>query len=231
MIFIHPSDTAMPPNLNFGPCKHAPSHPHHPHWPFPPQVVEEFPFDTCRAITSIIHSGILLRCPNVRFLFSHNGGAFPYLADRIGSQHLDNVITTANSGLTLRDLLRKSNVYFDTSISSPMQYPLIQDLGIPSERLLYATDYPYTMRFDNETYLAGYEAPMKSGVFSDGEMEGILFRNSLSVFPRLKKLYEEEWKVDGLVEVNGENQGRTQTGGSRAWFGRELGYTDGRGYR
>lgn len=155
--------------------------------------MEEFPFDTCRAITSVINSGILLRTPNVRFLFSHNGGAFPFLADRIGAQHLDNVITKTNSGKTLREVLSTANIYLDTSISSPMQYPLIKDLNVPVEHLLYATDYPYTMRFDNDTYLAGYDAPKKSGVFSDDDMEKILHKNARQVFPRLAKLYAKYW--------------------------------------
>lgn len=142
----------------------------------------------------MINSGILERTPNVRFLFSHNGGAFPYLADRIGAQHLDNVITKSNSGKTLREVLASSNIFFDTSISSPMQYPLIKDLSFPVEHLLYATDYPYTMRFDNETYLAGFDAPKKSGLFSDAEMEKILHGNSLKVFPRLAKLYARFWR-------------------------------------
>lgn len=156
-------------------------------------VVQEFPFDTCRAITSVIHSGLLQRVPNVRFLFSHNGGAFPYLADRIGRQHLDNVVTKANNGLGTRELLSTKNIYLDTSISSPMQYPVIKDLGIPVEHLLYATDYPYTMRFDDKTYLEGYEAPKKSGLFTDADMEKIIRLNSLAVFPRLAKLFAEHF--------------------------------------
>lgn len=156
-------------------------------------VVEEFPFDTCRAITSVIESGVLGRVPNVRFLFSHNGGAFPYLADRIGVQHLDNVVTKTNSGKTMRDVLRTSNIYFDTSISSAMQYPLLKNLEMPVDRLLYATDYPYTKRFDNKTYLDGYDAPKRSGVFSDKDMDKILYGNSLSLFPRLAKEYANHW--------------------------------------
>lgn len=155
--------------------------------------MQEFPFDTCRAITSVMNSGLLLRTPNVRFLFSHNGGAFPYLADRIGRQHMDNVITKTNEGMTLRELLSTKNVYFDTSISSPMQYHVIKDLGMPVEHLLYATDYPYTRRFDDKTYLEGYEAPKNSGLFSDGDMEKILRLNSLGLFPRLAKLYAQQW--------------------------------------
>lgn len=71
-----------------------------------------------------------------------------------------------------------------------MQYPLIKDLQIPVEHLLYATDYPYTKRFDNKTYLEGYEAPKNSGLFSAADMENILRENSLRLFPRLAKLYE-----------------------------------------
>jgi predicted TIM-barrel fold metal-dependent hydrolase len=106
---------------------------------------------------------------------------------------MDNVITKTNKGLTLRQVLSTKNVYFDTSISSPMQYALIKDLGMPVEHLLYATDYPYTRRFDDTTYLEGYNAPKDSGLFSNEDMEKILRRNSLGLFPRLAKLYAEHW--------------------------------------
>lgn len=74
-----------------------------------------------------------------------------------------------------------------------MQYAVVKDIGMPVERLLYATDYPYTMRFDDKTYLEGYEAPKKSGLFSDSDMEKIVRLNALSVFPRLAKLYAEHF--------------------------------------
>lgn len=182
----------MPEHLNYGPCKYSSrviSRATLKLTNIISSVVQEFPFDTARAITDIIHSGVLTRHPEIRFLFSHNGGAFPYLADRIGRQHLDNVITKTNRGLNMRDILTTRNIYFDTSISSPMQYPIMKNLGIPYQRLLYATDYPYTKRFDNVTYLDGYNAPKQSGVYDDTEMEGILRENSLGLFPRLAKLY------------------------------------------
>lgn len=74
-----------------------------------------------------------------------------------------------------------------------MQYPLLKNLEMPVERLLYATDYPYTKRFDNKTYMDGYNAPKNSGVFSDADMDKILSGNSLSLFPRLAKLYAKHW--------------------------------------
>jgi 6-methylsalicylate decarboxylase len=131
----------------------------------------------------------LVRLPDIRFLFSHNGGAFPYLADRLGVQHMDDIIANNNDGLRLRDLVSTKNIYFDTSISSSFQYHVIKDLGIPTEHLIYATDYPYTWRPDNKTYLDGYDAPKKSGLFTDGDMEDIVRNNSLKLFPRLAKEY------------------------------------------
>ncbi|KAK6379789.1 uncharacterized protein PV06_00326 [Exophiala oligosperma] len=172
VVFVHPADTVMPPGIPFGP------------------FVQEFPFDTCRAITTVISSGLLLRHPNVKFLFSHNGGAFPFLADRIGAQHIDEIIAKNNNGLRLREILSTKNIYFDTSISSSYQYPLLKELGVPHERLLYATDFPYTRRGDSTScYLAGADAPRASGLFNDQEMEDIFRNNSLKLFPRLAKEY------------------------------------------
>lgn len=70
-----------------------------------------------------------------------------------------------------------------------MQYPIIKDLGIPTSHLLYATDYPYTKRFDDITYLEGYNAPKASALYTDSDMEDILRNNSLALFPRLAKLF------------------------------------------
>lgn len=155
-------------------------------------VVQEFPFDTCRAITNVIHSGLLSRFPEIKFLFSHNGGAFPFLADRIGEQHIDEMIAKNNGGLRLRDLVSTKNIYLDTSISSAMQYPLLKNLGIRTDHLLYATDFPYTARKDSTgCFQAGYDEPKKSGLFDDTAMEDIVRNNALKVFPRLAEEFEK----------------------------------------
>ena len=151
----------------------------------------EYTFDTCRCITSIISSGILTRYPNIRFLFSHNGGAFPYLAGRIGKQHIDAVIKRNNKGRTLRQLMKTANIFFDTSVSAEFQYQLVHDLGLPKDHFIYATDYPYTFREDVGTYLDGYDSPQKSGVFTQEELDSDVVReNALKyLFPRLSKEY------------------------------------------
>lgn len=73
-----------------------------------------------------------------------------------------------------------------------MQYPLIKDLGVPTEHLLYATDFPYTVRKDSTgCFQAGYDEPKKSGLFDDAAMEDIVRNNALKVFPRISEEFKK----------------------------------------
>lgn len=45
--------------------------------------VIEFPVDTTRTIASLIFSGTILRCPDIKFIFSHCGGILPMLTEHL----------------------------------------------------------------------------------------------------------------------------------------------------
>ena len=48
-----------------------------------PDALIEYPHDTSRAVLSMLFSGTLARCPDIRFIFSHSGGTIPFLSGRI----------------------------------------------------------------------------------------------------------------------------------------------------
>ena len=48
-----------------------------------PAATLDFPFDTTRAVVSLLYSGTFARCRDIRFIFSHAGGTVPFLAERI----------------------------------------------------------------------------------------------------------------------------------------------------
>ncbi|KAH8597625.1 hypothetical protein B0O99DRAFT_670633 [Bisporella sp. PMI_857] len=170
-VFVHPGDTNMAQGLDY-----------------PPFVIE-FPFDTARAILSILTSGTLTKYPNIRFLFAHNGGAFPFLADRCRA--LDQTIMANNDGRNVRDLLEGSNIFFDTALSFPVQWALVKGIGFPSARLIHATDFPYTVG-DSGAASLGAISPEISGEFTEKEInQDIAYKNALmSLFPRLRKEWE-----------------------------------------
>jgi predicted TIM-barrel fold metal-dependent hydrolase len=67
VVFLHPTHCEAPEHTRL----HAP--------PF----VVEYVFDTTRAIVNLLYSGTLQRCPNLRLIVAHGGGAAPFLAQRI----------------------------------------------------------------------------------------------------------------------------------------------------
>ena len=122
VVFIHPTHCEAPEHTRL----HAP--------PF----VVEYVFDTTRAIVNLIHSGTLKRCPNIRFIVAHGGGAVPFLAQRIammeghrGARGVTNVIPTLRS------------LYYEiASTTSPFALCSLQELADPSH-ILWGSDLPF----------------------------------------------------------------------------------------
>jgi 6-methylsalicylate decarboxylase len=89
----------------------------------------EAPFDT---------TSVLSRCPDIRFIFAHGGGAIPYLAGRVAALY-------DRSGEPQHDLFHDQlrRLYFDTALV--MNEPAMAALRTfsPRSQLLLGTDSPF----------------------------------------------------------------------------------------
>ena len=103
----------------------------------------EFPTDTTRAITSLLFSGTLSRCPDIQFIFSHGGGTLPMLAVRltriVGLQPMKHIAERIPQG-AMHEFQR---LYYDVvSAANEVSMAALLKL-VPVTQLLFGSDYPY----------------------------------------------------------------------------------------
>lgn len=99
--------------------------------------VLEGPFDTTRAIASLLKNGVLADFPGIRFIFSHAGGAMPFLAGRLAT------LTDGSEEMRperLREQLAR--LYFDTALSMNAATLAALTQFSPPSRILLGTDSP-----------------------------------------------------------------------------------------
>jgi predicted TIM-barrel fold metal-dependent hydrolase len=106
-----------------------------------PSPMIEFPFDTTRAIVSLLFGGTFGRCADIRWIFSHGGGALPMLAARIAGIARNRKDLTARVPNGVMPELKKLH-YDIAGISDPIPFNAIRALVGPSQ-LLFGTDYPF----------------------------------------------------------------------------------------
>jgi predicted TIM-barrel fold metal-dependent hydrolase len=106
-----------------------------------PSPMIEFPFDSTRAIVSLLFGGTFARCADVRWIFSHGGGALPMLAARITAIARNRKDLSARVPNGVMAELEK--LYYDIAgVIDPIPFNAIRSLVGPS-RLLFGTDYPF----------------------------------------------------------------------------------------
>jgi predicted TIM-barrel fold metal-dependent hydrolase len=140
-----------------------------------PQAIE-FPFDTTRTIASLIISGTIITNPDIRFIFSHGGGATPMLAGRmaetLGHRPNSAEVTPHGVGAELRKL------YYDTaSAASPGAMAALRIMAEPSH-ILFGTDYPFVKA------ASGVEELLETQM-STAERDAIDRSNAVALLPRL----------------------------------------------
>ncbi|EGU75983.1 hypothetical protein FOXB_13507 [Fusarium oxysporum f. sp. conglutinans Fo5176] len=175
VLFVHPSETVNPP-LDTS------------HYQFP---MIEYPTETARCLMTMVDNGTFTKYPDIKWIFSHNGGSFPFLFQRV----IHN-----NAGRTLQEIFRQGNAYFECSQGTSTQQGVLRSMGVPPSRILTGSDWPFTGKVEVESTLAEMNGPESSGLFNAEELEGIRAGNFLAIAPRLA----EAWVQSGLVQYKRE---------------------------
>jgi 6-methylsalicylate decarboxylase len=132
----------------------------------------EYAADTTRAITRMIFSGSSRRYPNMRIIWSHAGGAMPYLDWRFEREAKKAVFKDVLPNGFLPEAQR---FYYDTaqtSIAAPMAALM---KIVPRSQVLFGTDYPYITASDTADGLHN------CGVFNDQDLVAIGRSNAVAL--------------------------------------------------
>lgn len=143
-----------------------------------PRPMIEFMFDTTRAVTNLIYSGTLDRCPDISWIIPHAGAALPVLAARIelmraaapGQCHANEPVQSYLGRL-----------HYD--LAGPRTDDGLRALlGIAdASRVLYGSDWPFTP----EPGVVGLrEALERTTVFDAGQLDDVWRGNARRLLPR-----------------------------------------------
>ena len=114
----------------------------------------EWPYDTGRAVVSLLLGGALAKYPDIKWIFSHAGGPVPALAGRIVNmtRNRPDLAQIAPQGV-MHELTR---LHYDTANASfaPTMAALLK--FAPVSQVLFGSDYPYYSLEENVGLLAEY---------------------------------------------------------------------------
>lgn len=141
-------------------------------------AILEFPFDTTRAIVSLLYYGTAARFPNVRVIWTHGGGAMPYMAGRTAAVSARDPKFQQSGPARLLPALQ--GFYYDlTQSASPPTFAALRGL-VPAQKLLYGSDRPFAA--ENQMKLAMDDF---AGLdLTDTERSAITRDNAVALFPR-----------------------------------------------
>jgi predicted TIM-barrel fold metal-dependent hydrolase len=143
-----------------------------------PNPMLEFFFDTARIFTNLFMSGTIKRCPNIRFLFAHCGGAMPPLLSRFtGFSTLVPGPWTGVPEEEVREAFQKQ-IWFDTAgFPFPGQIKGLMEAGVKPDRLFYGSDYPFTRAGGVGMLLEQMDEGTKE-IFDDEQIKDVYYRNA-----------------------------------------------------
>ncbi|EME38488.1 amidohydrolase 2-like protein [Dothistroma septosporum NZE10] len=144
-----------------------------------PNPMQEFFFDTARVVSNLFMSGTMRRCPDLRIILPHLGGAFPPLLSRwTGFSELVPGSWEDVNEETVKETLR-TQVWFDMAGFSFVSQivGLMAGVGVGHERLMYGSDYPFTQAGGVKTLLTRMDAGVKE-LFNERQIEDLYHGNA-----------------------------------------------------
>ncbi len=153
-----------------------------------PDFIEEFTFDTTRAATMMMATGLTQRYPDIRFQLAHAGGTLPFLSHRIGVASQTVVGELWPDGLPAPSILdiknQISRFYYDTALSaSPAAMASV--LAVTSrDHIVFGSDWPFSAATLPQTGKHD-PAPGLSDIFDAEQRMEIEHLNPLKQLPRL----------------------------------------------
>lgn len=136
----------------------------------------EYDLDTARAAESLLVNGTPARFPNIRFIFSHSGGAITVLAARVIDDYPKNRLSQLPNGVEYEF---KKFYYEVAHASKTPALDALKDVA-PVSQILFGADVP----------IRGYELTMEGLAeyrgFSEADWRAINRGNAERLFPRLK---------------------------------------------
>jgi 6-methylsalicylate decarboxylase len=172
VVFVHPLTAACCNNLVAG----------------VPDSLIEFGADTTRCIASLIFNGMTSRYPDVKFVFSHGGGATMAVIERfLGGTHGEIVGGIDTKGVDFPappqpaagalNEIRK--MHFDTAqATDPVILGALRKV-VPVSQILYGTDFQF------QTAEVTTRQLRTSGIFNATELQAVDAGNALRLFPGL----------------------------------------------
>ena len=142
-----------------------------------PAATLDFPFDTTRAVVSLLFGGTLARGRRIRYIFSHAGGTVPFLAERIARLGARPEYRDKVPDGVVAELAR---LYYDTALSANwLAFRSLLEL-VECDHVLFGSDYPFA---PEATMTATVNGLIELGL-DPIDLLGIERNNAVTLFPQ-----------------------------------------------
>ena len=145
----------------------------------------EFPFDTLRTIVSLVTSGTTTRFPNIRFIFSHGGGALAGVYGRVAG--LDNA--RAFKGRFPAGMRAElARLFYDTaSLNGEPTVAALLDI-VPASQILLGSDYPLAGAPPTAAMIERAVTRFEASKLSPRLKQAIEHDNAIRLLPRISRV-------------------------------------------